>query len=155
MNLLLPKVVLIGDASIGKTSLILRFVEGYYRNENSPNAPAPPRSPTTHASFYSKNILLPTAGVTTKIQIWDTAGQALHRKMNRMYYSSAAAVMVCFDARKRHTFRVAQEMVEEVYSVLPIGEIFVALVSTKSDEEYAVSSSGMEAEFFKTWFFYK
>lgn len=139
------KVVVIGDTSIGKTSLILRFVEGYYRNENSPNAPAPPRSPTVHASFYSKNLLLPTAGVTTKIQIWDTAGQALHRKMNRMYYSSAAAVMVCFDARKRDTFRVAQEMVEEVYSVLPVGEIFVALVSTKSDLEYeSLSSSGME-----------
>lgn len=138
------KVVVIGDTSVGKTSLILRFVEGYYRNEHtssSGSSPPQPRSPTLHASYYSKNILLPTTHVTTKIQIWDTAGQEPFRKMTPMYYKTAAAVMVCFDKRSPRSFTVAQELVDQVYSLRPVGDIFVALVATKSDLQYANDGS--------------
>jgi len=40
------KVVILGDTNTGKTSLVLRFAEGYYRNEA--------RSATMGAFFYNK-----------------------------------------------------------------------------------------------------
>ena len=56
---------MLGDTNTGKTSLVLRFAEGYYREEA--------RSATVGAFFITKR--LQVQGITCKIQIWDTAGQ--------------------------------------------------------------------------------
>lgn len=60
------KVVMLGDTNVGKTSLVLRFAEGYYRDEG--------RSATVGAFFITKRIQT-SSGITCKVQIWDTAGQ--------------------------------------------------------------------------------
>jgi small GTP-binding protein len=59
------KVVILGDSHIGKTSLVTRFVEGYYRDNS--------RSATLGANFANRSIPS-SSGVMTKVQIWDTAG---------------------------------------------------------------------------------
>ncbi|KAF8329706.1 GTP-binding protein ypt1 [Cantharellus anzutake] len=60
------KVVLIGDVAVGKTSLLLRFVDGTY-TENFVG--------TIGANFMTRTIKL--EGKTVKLQIWDTAGRLL------------------------------------------------------------------------------
>ena len=58
------QVVLLGESSVGKSSLVLRFVRGQFV-ENS--------LPTVGAAFLTQT--LHVEGRTLKLEIWDTAGQ--------------------------------------------------------------------------------
>ena len=58
------KVVLIGDAAVGKTSLVVRFLHGRFDTT----------LPTVGASYATKQVTLQN-GQPFAIGIWDTAGQ--------------------------------------------------------------------------------
>lgn len=73
------QVVMLGETFTGKTSLALRFAEGYYRDSA--------RNPTVGAFFISKKLTV--NDVTAKIQIWDTAGQEQFKRLAPMYYKNA------------------------------------------------------------------
>lgn len=128
------KVVMLGDTNVGKTSLVLRFAEGYYR-ENS-------RSPTVGAFFITKRVQT-ERGITCKVQIWDTAGQAQFRKMAPMYYKTAAAAILCYDVSNPASFERIKEWLEELSPTIQAGNIVIAIAATKNDllEEPANESS--------------
>jgi len=58
------KLVLLGDAGVGKTSLVRRFVSNHFREYSES---------TLGASFLSKMIVV--GEIAYKFQVWDTAGQ--------------------------------------------------------------------------------
>lgn len=118
------KVAMLGDTNAGKTSLVLRFAEGYYRDA--------PRAATVGAFFITKRIQT-SGGITCKIQIWDTAGQAQFRSMAPMYYRNAAAAIVCYDVTSRRSYQVMKEWLEELHRNIPAGSIVIAIAATKSD----------------------
>lgn len=70
------RIALLGDAAVGKTSLLRRYVAG------APGAPEPePESewaPTVGVEFYSRKLQL-RAGPRVKLQLWDTAGHERFR----------------------------------------------------------------------------
>jgi len=118
------KVVMLGDTNAGKTSLVLRFAEGYYRDAG--------RSATVGAFFITKRIQT-SNGITCKVQIWDTAGQEQFRAMAPMYYRNAAAAIVCYDSTCRKSFDVMREWLEELHKNVPAGSIVLAIAATKND----------------------
>jgi Ras-related protein Rab-21 len=65
------KVVVLGDKGVGKTCLVLRFIEGYFMAK---------QQSTVGAFFLTKKVTLPD-GTSVKLQIWDTAGQERFRAM--------------------------------------------------------------------------
>lgn len=70
------RVVVLGDATVGKTSLLRRFVEGAAGTlEPEPELEA---APTVGVEFYGRALQLP-AGPWVKLQLWDTAGQERFR----------------------------------------------------------------------------
>ena len=80
---------------MGKSSLVTRFAEGYYRDSSRP--------PTIAATFVSKTI--PTShGVSTKVQIWDTAGQERFRNIVSSYYRGVHGVVIMYDVTNRESF---------------------------------------------------
>lgn len=108
---------MLGDSDAGKTSLVLRFAEGYYRDR---------RSSTVGAFFITKRIQTAN-GITCKIQIWDTAGQAQFRPMAPMYYRNAAAAIVCYDVTSAKSYKVMTEWLDELHRNVP-GESFCRFV---------------------------
>ena len=64
-NCFVVKVCVLGQATVGKTSLALRFAQNSFH---------PASSSTVGASFLSRNITMDDGSVY-KLQIWDTAGQ--------------------------------------------------------------------------------
>lgn len=100
---------MLGHTNVGKTSLVLRFAEGYYR-ENS-------RSPTLGAFFITKR-LQTESGITCKVQIWDTAGQQQFRKMAPMYYKTAAAAVLCYDVSDVNSFDCVKDWLEELSPII-------------------------------------
>jgi len=124
------KVVILGDSHIGKTSLVTRFSEGYYR-ENS-------RPATIGAFFVTKRITVTTYQNTpAKIQIWDTAGQDNFRAMAPMFYKDAAAVIVCYDVTSRESFEGMRRWLDEVRKKKNKGmeeeDMIVAIAALKTD----------------------
>jgi len=106
---------MLGDTNVGKTSLVLRFAEGYYRESS--------RSPTVGAFFITKRVQT-DAGITCKVQIWDTAGQAQFRKMAPMYYKTAAAAVLCYDVCNINSFDCVKQWLDELSPVIQ-GEHYV------------------------------
>lgn len=119
---------MLGDTNVGKTSLVLRFAEGYYRESS--------RQPTVGAFFITKRVQT-SAGITCKVQIWDTAGQRQYRKMLPMYYKTAAAAIVCFDVTNAESWYAAKEWVDELKVSNENGDIVLAIVATKTDLLYS------------------
>lgn len=68
------RIALLGDAAVGKTSLLWRYVAGAPRTPQ----PEPDPDPTVGVEFYSRKLQLP-AGPPVKLQLWDTAGQERFR----------------------------------------------------------------------------
>uniref|UniRef100_A0A3Q1FT99 RAB24, member RAS oncogene family n=1 Tax=Acanthochromis polyacanthus TaxID=80966 RepID=A0A3Q1FT99_9TELE len=112
------KVVMLGKESVGKTSLVERYVHhrflvGPYQN-------------TIGAAFVAKPIQVGEKVIT--LGIWDTAGSERYEAMSRIYYRGARAAIVCYGEthRKLPKFKVARS-----YCVLQHCKIY--LCGTKND----------------------
>ncbi len=95
-NFIPCKVVLIGESSVGKTSIINRFTkEKYNPNEVS----------SLSASYTEKSIELNEyEGKIVKFDIWDTAGQERFRSIGKIFYNDANAVVLVYDITDKKSF---------------------------------------------------
>jgi len=141
------KLVLLGEAGVGKSSLVLRFVSDRFEfNQNS----------TIGASFMSKSFTL-SNGETFKYQIWDTAGQEKYKALAPMYYRGSHAALVVYDLTSEQSFYSLQRWVKELQQYGP-PNIVIAIagnkcdlvdareVETKTGKDYAESIDAMFAE---------
>lgn len=115
------KLVLLGEAAVGKSSLVLRFVSNDFQ-EN--------KEPTIGAAFLTQKC---TVGERTiKYEIWDTAGQERFASLAPMYYRNAQAALVVYDITKPASFIKARHWVKELHEQAAQG-ITIALVGNKYD----------------------
>ena len=105
LSVSLLKVVMLGDISTGKTSLVYRFTQGYYRDDGHP--------PTTEAFFSVKKVQT-VGGMTCNVQIWDTAGVPERKKFAHLYYKNADAAIICCDSRNPQSYEVLRIWLEEL-----------------------------------------
>ncbi|RJE22924.1 Vacuolar protein sorting-associated protein [Aspergillus sclerotialis] len=123
------KLVLLGEAAVGKSSLVLRFVNNDFQ-EN--------KEPTIGAAFLTQKCSLPTR--TIKFEIWDTAGQERFASLAPMYYRNAQAALVVYDVTKPSSLTKAKHWVAELQRQASPG-IVIALVGNKLD----LTNDGSEA----------
>ncbi|TLS23368.1 uncharacterized protein PpBr36_06741 [Pyricularia pennisetigena] len=115
------KLVLLGEAAVGKSSLVLRFVNNDFQ-EN--------KEPTIGAAFLTQKCNLPAR--TIKFEIWDTAGQERFASLAPMYYRNAQAALVVYDLTKPTSLIKAKHWVAELQRQASPG-IVIALVGNKLD----------------------
>lgn len=116
------KVVLLGDSSVGKTSLVHRFISDSFD---------PHLVNTIGAAFISKDHTSNDKSV--RLEIWDTAGQERYKSLTPMYYRSAKVALVCFDiSAAQSSFERAQYWVEQL-AVLGPSDICITMVGNKRD----------------------
>lgn len=115
------KLVLLGEAAVGKSSLVLRFVNNDFQ-EN--------KEPTIGAAFLTQKISLPNRVI--KFEIWDTAGQERFASLAPMYYRNAQAALVVYDLTKPTSLTKAKHWVAELQRQASPG-IVIALVGNKLD----------------------
>ena len=115
------KLVLLGDSSVGKSSLVNRFALDSF-DAHLPN--------TIGAAFISKEHT--SNGRTAKFEIWDTAGQERYQSLTPMYYRNAKVALVCFDLSAKTLFSRAKFWAGQL-RVLGPQDILVFVVGTKND----------------------
>ncbi|CAH1265941.1 RAB43 [Branchiostoma lanceolatum] len=97
------KIVLIGDAGVGKTCVVQRFKSGTYMERCGS---------TIGVDFTMKTVVIDDKRV--KLQVWDTAGQERFRTITQSYYRSANGVIIAYDITKKETFDNAIRWLEDV-----------------------------------------
>ncbi|XP_052096278.1 ras-related protein Rab-43-like [Mytilus californianus] len=80
------KIILVGDANVGKTSFVRRFTTGHFQRDCKA---------TIGVDFTVQTLQLD--GKIVKLQIWDTTGQERFRSLIKGYYRNAHAVLVMYD----------------------------------------------------------
>ncbi|RLV92368.1 Vacuolar protein sorting-associated protein 21 [Spathaspora sp. JA1] len=115
------KLVLLGEAAVGKSSLVLRFVSNDFQ-EN--------KEPTIGAAFLTQKCTIGER--TIKYEIWDTAGQERFASLAPMYYRNAQAAIVVYDITKPASFIKARHWVKELHEQAA-KDITIALVGNKYD----------------------
>ncbi|KAI9785172.1 MAG: hypothetical protein M1839_000810 [Geoglossum umbratile] len=130
------KLVLLGEAAVGKSSLVLRFVNNDFQ-EN--------KEPTIGAAFLTQKCSLPTR--TIKFEIWDTAGQERFASLAPMYYRNAQSALVVYDLTKPTSLTKAKHWVAELQRQASPG-IVIALVGNKLDlaSDFNSGSEGTPSE---------
>jgi len=118
----LYKIVLVGDATVGKTHLMSRYVKG-----TLPKAP----TATIGVEFATRTIPLAVGG-TVKAQIWDTAGQERYRAITSSHYRRAVGALLVYDVTRQASFQNCLKWLEELrQNAEP--NIIIMLVGNKVD----------------------
>lgn len=115
------KLVLLGESSVGKSSLVLRFVKGQFHEF---------QESTIGAAFLTQTVQIDDT--TVKFEIWDTAGQERYHSLAPMYYRGAQAAIVVYDISNKETFQKAQTWIKELQRQAS-PNIVIALAGNKLD----------------------
>jgi Ras-related protein Rab-5C len=132
------QVVLLGDSHTGKTSLVLRFVEGYYRESA--------RSATIGAFFLTKRVTVQEM-TTCKLLLWDTAGLTTFARLARTYYQSAAAAILTFDVSQPGSLIRLRGFLQEVLQNCGSDRrMIIAICACKCDLDPSLHAPGLQQE---------
>lgn len=104
MHVSAHKVVIVGNASVGKSSLALRACRNqFFEFQES----------TMGAAFFKLD-RHPDSEAHVKFEIWDTAGQERYRCLAPMYYRGASFGIVVFDVIDAASLKAAETWVDEL-----------------------------------------
>ena len=120
---LLTRIVIIGDSTVGKSSLMMRFVDGNFEDAF-----------TTTIGVDFRVRVITVDGIRTKMQIWDTAGQERFRAITRSYYRGAMGIIILYDVTNKESFLNVDKWLQQV-AEYGSPRVRIILVSTKCDLE--------------------
>ena len=115
------KVLLIGDSSVGKTSVLLRYVDDTFCSEFQT---------TIGVDFKISTFQL--NGKVVKLQLWDTAGQDRFKTIVASYYRGAHGILLVFDLTSQTSFQNITRWYEESQNYLQ-KSVPKLLIGNKSD----------------------
>uniref|UniRef100_A0A1A8FJ00 RAB6C, member RAS oncogene family n=1 Tax=Nothobranchius korthausae TaxID=1143690 RepID=A0A1A8FJ00_9TELE len=115
------KLVFLGEQSVGKTSLITRFM--YDSFDNTYQA-------TIGIDFLSKTMYLEDR--TIRLQLWDTAGQERFRSLIPSYIRDSAAAVVVYDITNVNSFQQTTKWIDDVRTERGT-DVIIMLVGNKTD----------------------
>lgn len=122
------KILLIGDSGVGKSCLLVRFVEDKF---------SPSFITTIGIDFKIKTVDI--NGKKVKLQLWDTAGQERFRTITTAYYRGAMGIILVYDVTDERTFTNVNQWFKTV-SDHANDDAQLLLVGNKSDMDTRVVS---------------
>ncbi|XP_030215100.1 ras and EF-hand domain-containing protein [Gadus morhua] len=110
------RIVLAGDAAVGKSSFLLRLCKNEFRLNG--------------VDFQMKTLTVD--GEPTVLQLWDTAGQERFRSIAKSYFRRAEGVLLLYDVTCERSFLNVREWVDMIED-LSHDDIPIMLVGNKCD----------------------
>lgn len=118
----LLKIVIIGNTSVGKSSIIRRFCDDDYINHHIS---------TIGVDFRVKTIDIDNY-LYAKLQIWDTSGQERFKTITSSYYRGSHGVIVVYDISDLQSFKDVKKWIKELINFTS-PNIVLILVANKCD----------------------
>lgn len=120
MNIL-AKIIIIGDAGVGKTCLLLRYCDDNFLTSHLP---------TIGIDFKMKTVQIDNK--TVRMQVWDTAGQERFKTITQTYFKSAQGVVLAYAVNDRDSFKNLDDWITQVRK-FTTPDVSIVLVGNKSD----------------------
>nr|XP_019959168.1 PREDICTED: ras and EF-hand domain-containing protein homolog [Paralichthys olivaceus]XP_019959169.1 PREDICTED: ras and EF-hand domain-containing protein homolog [Paralichthys olivaceus] len=117
------KIVLVGNSSVGKTSLLQRFCDNCFHSGTSA---------TVGIDYSVKTIVVDSSQVA--LQMWDTAGQERYRSITKQFFRKADAVIVMYDITAQQSFTAVRQWLTSVKEGAG-DDIPIMLLGNKTDKE--------------------
>ena len=115
------KIVLVGDLSVGKTSIVKFFNSSHFSDQYQP---------TIGAGYFTRQLKINNE--TVIIDIWDTAGQEIYRSLVPQYARNSDGAIIVYDITSRSSF----ESIERWKSFInDIGNMQILIFANKNDLE--------------------
>ena len=119
------KVVLLGEAGVGKTCIISQFISGVFDADTISSLSAQFITKTLEYQKYEKSL---------KFEIWDTAGQERFRSLAKIFYKDAKVICLVYDITSKKSFEELKNFWYEQQTKLNVdGEPIFAVVGNKYD----------------------
>lgn len=116
------KILTLGDSSVGKTCIMLRYAEDDFPKSTMP---------TIGIEYKTKIIQIKNQPI--KLQIWDTAGQErYHRILASTFYRRANGILLVYDLTERASFNNVESWMKQIRQKADPG-IEIVLVGNKVD----------------------
>ncbi|XP_008535985.2 ras and EF-hand domain-containing protein [Equus przewalskii] len=126
------KIVLAGDAAVGKSSFLMRLCKNEFRGNTSA---------TLGVDFQMKTLIVD--GERTVLQLWDTAGQERFRSIAKSYFRRADGVLLLYDVTCEKSFLNVREWVDMIEDATH-DPIPIMLVGNKADLRDTAAAEGQK-----------
>lgn len=115
------KFVVVGDGGVGKTCLLISYVQRQFPTEYIP---------TVFENYVTK--IEGPRNTITELALWDTAGQEEYNRLRPLSYSEVDILMVCYAINNRTSLKNVQDLwIPEVKHFCP--DVPIMLIGLKSD----------------------
>ncbi|QRW09734.1 Ras-related protein Rab-18 [Ceratobasidium sp. AG-Ba] len=121
------KILLIGNSSVGKSSILLRFSDETWLSEDESSA-------TIGVDFRVTK--MEVRGKKVKLSIWDTAGQERFRTITSSYYRGAQGIILVYDVANRESFEALPKWFSELETYVSPSVVKI-VVGNKVDKEFS------------------
>ena len=130
------KIILLGDSSVGKTSMIVRFCDGDFNGEG-----------TATVGIDTKIKYLKFNGKKIELRIWDTAGQERFRTIGKNFYKSVDGILLVFDKSNKDSFKNIKTWFKDIKEAVDLKQVSIIIVGNKCDLENVDGSMKMIIDF--------
>jgi len=122
------KVVFLGDAAVGKTSIVAKHVTSTFRENYIPSLGA--NITSREYSVEGKDITL---------MIWDIAAQEMFSRVRQQYYDGAKAAFIVYDVTRPGTFEDVVSWYDDLVGIIR-KKIPITVIGNKTDLPAVVHS---------------
>ena len=119
---ILYKVLLLGDWSVGKTCLLMRYMDNTFTEMHL----------STIGIDSKVKIVNLKEGLDAKILIWDTAGQERYKTIAKSYIKGANGILLVYDVTQRTSFEGIKNWVKQIKDQVS-SRVSVVLIGNKTD----------------------
>jgi small GTP-binding protein len=105
-NLISLKILLIGDSHVGKTSLLLKYVDDFFPEEH-----------IATIGIEYKDKIINKDGYNIRLQIWDTAGQERFNSITKNIYRNTNGVLFVYDVTNRKSYNSMKNWIKDTEKI--------------------------------------
>ena len=126
------KILLVGDSSVGKTCILLRYSENKFQEQFLS---------TIGLDFKVKRMVID--GKPIKLQVWDTAGQEQYRTITKSFLRGADGILLVFDLTNQTSFDMVNEWMNSIKENAS-STVDIFLVGNKCDLDRVVTQDKID-----------
>lgn len=121
------KICIIGDADVGKTSIVNRWAHGWFKHDYKQTMGVQHYSRTLETGQGKKKALI-------KMIIWDMAGQKVFKELRKSFYDGATGLVLVCDITRKRTFNNLGKWMKEAEAAIG-HNVPIVLVANKEDKK--------------------